>query len=573
MNTQRILANASQVMVEQLVASGVRYVFNNPGSREALFFDALASNPRIHGVMALHEGSVAAMAGGYAQANLDPAVMSVHLGAGLAQSLGQLINVWSGGLPVVVITFAGDTGSFGDKVGLDLNHSFGPTSIAAPFCKSTWTVIEPEGLPHAIDRALRVAKTPPFGPVHIAVYDRMLSSTQIDTMIIEKQGIADRAGYPADGDVEEIAKALTLAERPLLYVGDGVWKSDAVKATIDLAESLGTPVAGDSRAIPIRHRLHCGNFEEAATALEPDVVLCIGVRHSGRGVPGDLAGFAEIPQLMAVGHDVGNLKNMPGINHSVLADEARAVELIHLAVKGGARRSKFKDRHSWALRQANELRMSRRQVVERGAPEDGIVRPWVLGDALDDALERVGGGSVMIEQFAVPLDAVRGFREAPQNVYLRPAGASEGYGIGGAIGLKLGLEDRPVVGLVGDGSFYYADSGLWSAARHRIPVLFVVPNNKAYGIVAGAFERAGGIMSDSGEYEGVALEKVDPVRIAEGYGVEGRHIKNESDVEAAISQGLDIVERERRPLVLNVNLLQGIPSGSRAMKPFWLGDA
>ena len=96
MNTQRILANASQVMVEQLVASGVRYVFNNPGSREALFFDALASNPRIHGVMALHEGSVAAMAGGYAQANLDPAVMSVHLGAGLAQSLGQLINVWSG---------------------------------------------------------------------------------------------------------------------------------------------------------------------------------------------------------------------------------------------------------------------------------------------------------------------------------------------------------------------------------------------------------------------------------------------------------------------------------------------
>ncbi len=206
MSTQRILANASQVMVEQLVASGVRYLFNNPGSREALFFDALASNPRIHGVMALHEGSVAAMAGGYAQANLDPAVMSVHLGAGLAQSLGQLINVWS-------------------------------------------------------------------------------------------------------------------------------------------------------------------------------------------------------------------------------------------------------------------------------------------------------------------------------------------------------------------------------AARHRIPVLFVVPNNRAYGIVAGAFERAGGIMSDSEEYEGVALEKVDPVTIAEGYGVEGRHIKNESDVEAAISQGIDIVERERRPMVLNVNLLQGIPSGSRPMKPFWLGYA
>ena len=98
MDTHVVTGNPSQVIVEQLAASGVRYVFYNSGSREARFFDALHENPKIDGILALHEGSVAALAGGYTQVRGEPGVMAVHLGAGLAQSLGQLINVWTGSL-------------------------------------------------------------------------------------------------------------------------------------------------------------------------------------------------------------------------------------------------------------------------------------------------------------------------------------------------------------------------------------------------------------------------------------------------------------------------------------------
>ena len=172
MQTRQMTASASRLMVEQLVASGVKYVFNNSGSREALFFDALHARSDIHGILGLHEGAVTAMAGGYTQGSLTPGVMVVHLGAGLAQAMGQLINIWTGSLPVVVITFAGDTGSFAGKISLDVSHNAGPTAIAAPMMKANWTVIEPEGLPAALERALRVAMTPPVGPVHLAVYDR-----------------------------------------------------------------------------------------------------------------------------------------------------------------------------------------------------------------------------------------------------------------------------------------------------------------------------------------------------------------------------------------------------------------
>ena len=99
MATKTIKGNPSQIIVEQLAASGIKYVFYNSGSREANFFDALHANPKVNGILALHEGSVTAMAGGYTQVNGDPAVTVVHLGAGLAQCMGQLINVWTGGLP------------------------------------------------------------------------------------------------------------------------------------------------------------------------------------------------------------------------------------------------------------------------------------------------------------------------------------------------------------------------------------------------------------------------------------------------------------------------------------------
>ena len=564
-----IRGSASEIIVEQLAASGVKYVFNNPGSREALFFDALGAHPDIHGIMSLHEGTVAAMAGGYAQAKMDTAVMSVHLGAGLAQSLGQMINVWNGSLPVVVITFAGDTGSFGDKVGLDLSHSFGPTSIAAPFCKSTWASIEPEGLPQAIDRALLVAGAPPVGPVHLAVYDRVLTSAQVDTAIIDGRPPAGRAGYPADSDVEELVDALAGAERPLLYAGDGVWKNGAEEGLAVLAESLGVPVSGDYRAIPIRHPLNCGGFEEAARTLEPDVVLCVGVRHHGLGQAKDYAGFAGRPRVLALGHDSGNLKNIPGLQTAVLADESRAIDQMQEAVE--ERNGSFAERRAWAAEQASVLRGRRRQAVESAAgPQEGLVRSWVLGDALDDALEDAGGGMVMIEQFAVPLEAAREAKDHTGNVYVRPAGGSEGYGIGGTIGLKLGAPDTPVVGLVGDGSVYYADSGLWSAAYHRVPVLFVIPNNRAYGIVANSYQRAGGAMSDAGNYAGVALEGIDIVKLSESFGVEGRDVTDEASVEAAIAEGLETVERERRPMLLNVHLPQGLPAGGRAVPPFKL---
>jgi len=571
LQTREMTANPSHLIVEQLVASGVKYVFNNSGSREALFFNELHSRPDIHGILGLHEGAVTAMAGGYTQANLVPGVMVVHLGAGLAQCMGQLINVWTGSLPVVVITFAGDTGSFADRINLDLHHSAGPTAISAPMTKASWTVIEPEGLPAAIERALRVAMTPPVGPVHLAVYDRLLGPNQATANIIEGGLPELRVGYPSDGDVEEIARALRDAKRPLLYIGDGIWKSGANAEVTALAERFGIPVVGELRGVSIKHPLHCGGRRlEQAGEIDPDLILCFGVRHDGSGTSNDYSAFFNAERIIAVGSDVENLENIPGLDLGVLADEKRAAQrLLDLTDSSS---NELADRRAWAREEAASLRARQRDAARSVVQQPDKVRPYVLADTLDRALERFGGGLVTIEQYAVAQDILENTGDSGNNEYIRAAGGSEGFGVGAAIGAKLGAPDKPVVGLVGDGSLYYSDSALWTAASHSIPVLYVISNNGAYGVVAGAFGRAEANMKQTGDYRGVVLDNIDPVKLGEGFGVEGMHVTDESSIADAIEHGLKTVEDEKRPFLLNVHLPLGLPGGGRPGAPYSLRD-
>ncbi len=571
MQTREMTANPSHLIVEQLVASGVKYVFNNSGSREALFFNELHSRPDIHGILGLHEGAVTAMAGGYTQANLVPGVMVVHLGAGLAQCMGQLINVWTGSLPVVVITFAGDTGSFADRINPDLHHSAGPTAISAPMTEASWTVIEPEGLPAAIERALRVAMTPPVGPVHLAIYDRLLGPNQATANIIEGGLPELRVGYPSDGDVEEIARALRDAKRPLLYIGDGIWKSGANAEVTALAERFGIPVVGELRGVSIKHPLHCGGRRlEQAGEIDPDLILCFGVRHNGSGTADDYSAFFNAERIIAVGSEVENLENIPGLDLGVLADEKRAAQRLLDLTESSS--NELDDRRAWAREEAASLRARQRDAARSVVQQPDKVRPYVLADTLDRALERFGGGLVTIEQYAVAQDILENTGDSGNNEYIRAAGGSEGFGVGAAIGAKLGAPDKPVVGLVGDGSLYYSDSALWTAASHSIPVLYVISNNGAYGVVAGAFGRAEANMKQTGDYRGVVLDNIDPVKLGEGFGVEGMHVTDESSIADAIEHGLKTVEDEKRPFLLNVHLPLGLPGGGRPGAPYSLRD-
>ena len=233
-------------------------------------------------------------------------------------------------------------------------------------------------------------------------------------------------------------------------------------------------------------------------------------------------------------------------------------------------RDRYDERRVSARERAAALKSDNRTRLQPSALDSGQVGPIALLDAIDAALEQAGGGIVTTEQFAVPLECVNAKEDGGSVIYARPAGGSEGYGMGAPLGAKLAAPDLPVIGLVGDGSVYYSDSAFWSAAHHRIPVLYVIANNGSYGIVAGAFDGAEGEMNKQSRYEGVVLDGIDVVGLAESFGVAGIRVDDEASIGAAVAEGLDTVSKEGRPLVLDVKMPIGLPAGGQAADQYKL---
>ena len=99
-------------------------------------------------------------------------------------------------------------------------------------------------------------------------------------------------------------------------------------------------------------------------------------------------------------------------------------------------------------------------------------------------------------------------------------------------------------------------------------MLYVITNNEAYGIVADAFGKAEGHMNESGDYGGVVLTGMDPTKIAEGFGMEATDLTDESKIADTISEGLRVVEDEKRPFLINAHLPMGLPEGGKPAQQY-----
>ena len=353
-----------------------------------------------------------------------------------------------------------------------------------------------------------------------------------------------------------------------------------------------------NRAVQPNHPLHAKDI----AALDPDFVLAIGVRqHSFSRAQASYRKFPHA-RVVAVGPDVENLTNMEGLSAAVVADEARMLERLSAwldaaagAAPGGAAGAAggvgdgpagaadgahhvpstddaFAARREQALAAATAERSQRHATRPTAAASAGTVRAWVLADELHKAAEAVGGANITMENFAL-WAWLGGIQPPGRSQYIPQAGGSEGYGMGAALGVKLGAPEVPVIAVVGDGSVFYADTAFWTAAHHRVPVLYVVPNNGGYGVVTNSFVRVAGegAMGKAGEWPGVVLDGIDVVGVARAYGVEGRDIRDEAELPEALRAGLEVVQREQRAYLLNVHIPSLLPEGGRQAAPFQLG--
>src|SRR3954465_3661742 len=210
-----------QAIIEQLLADGITYMFGNPGTVEQGFLDALGTYPEMRYVPTLQETIAVGIGDGYARATQKPTVVQLHSGVGLGNGIGMLYQAKRGGAPLVVI--AGESGVRYDS--MDAQMAADLVSIAKPVTKWSTRVVDPSSTLRVLRKAIKIAATPPCGPVFVALPMDVLDAEVQEEVV--RTSVPDTRVAPGPEAVEAAVAMLAGASRPIAIVGDGVAFSGA----------------------------------------------------------------------------------------------------------------------------------------------------------------------------------------------------------------------------------------------------------------------------------------------------------------------------------------------------------
>ena len=532
-----------RAFVEQLIADGVRYVFGNPGTTEQAFLDTIGEYPDIEFILCLHEGVAVSMADAYARATGKPAFVQIHIAPGLGNAMGMIFNAKASHSPLLV--YAGQAAS--DALLQEPILSDDLVAMANPITKWAWEVHHAADIPLAVRRGLKTAEEPPRGPVFLSIpIDVMEQTAEVS---IETTSYVRWQVRPDPAAIAEAGEILAGASRPAVIVGDGVAVSSAHAEVALLAETLGAPiyngytsevsVAGDhpllARVLP---RGSADSPDIVARILGAhDVVIAVGTPvfrfvfpRPGPVVPAQ----TKVIHLDIDGWELG--KNLPGVLGIKADCRAGIVDLLDdlsSRTLDGVRERTDAIRRAVLDGRAGAL------AADRAGWDDTPISPARLMSELAGVLSP---DAVVFDEATSAGAALARYLSLGPGCYFRARGGGIGPGMPGPVGLKLALPDRPVVGVVSDGSAMYSITALWTAAHHRVPVTWVICNNGRYGVLEQNLrDYRGELASDSGF---VGTDLSDPPlrfdRIAESLGVHGRRVERPEDLRPAFEEALGL---------------------------------
>ena len=546
----------ADLLVEQVRAAGSKYIFTNPGSVEAGFFDALTDRQDLQVVMGLHEGIVIPMADGYNKVTGTPAFVNVHTVVGTAQSTGQLYNAHKYGAAMVVTAGLSDNTVYSDDVGLGPAPGFNQIETARQFTKISWEVRTAASAAVAMRRAFKVASTAPGGPVYVAFSRAAFTDKASGPIWPGESFLIDARPRPATDKVEALARMLIEASRPIILFGDEIWRSGAQAEAVELAELLGLPASTGWNAysnFPTLHPQYVGGFSAGAEYPRgsADLVVQFGTRDPGGSRVPDGPLLDAGARFVAVGIDTNMLGRTQPMDLSIVADVGETARDVIDAVNSMVTEKRLKrirdERLSVILPAVAE-----RQENHLASAKANFNRNPIHPDRVDWELEQTADPDAIIveENFT----GRHNFLNFGYEQKLRlTKGGSLGWGVGAAIGAKIGAPDRQVILSIGDGALMYSAAGFWTMARYKVPLLTVVSNNHNYQTVRRAFHGYGGRMADTGNYHGMYLgdPDIDFVGLAASQGVRGSRVTAASELGDALKEGIRET-KNGRPYLLEV---------------------
>ena len=368
----------------------------------------------------------------------------------------------------------------------------------------------------------------------------------------------DARPRPAVDKVEALARMLIEASRPIILYGDEIWRAGAQAEAVELAELLGLPASTGWNAysnFPTLHPQYVGGF--APNAEYPrgsaDLVIQFGTRDpGGAGIPDGTLLDANA-KFVAVGIDTNMLGRTQPMDLAIVADVRETARDVMEAVKSMVTKDRLnkirEERLSLVLpavesRKANHLASAKANFNRSPIHPDQV--DWELEQAADP-------NAIIVEENFTGRHNFQNFGYKDDQKLRLTKGGSLGWGVGAAIGAKVGAPDRQVILSIGDGALMYSASGFWTMARYEIPLLTLVCNNHNYQTVRHAFHNLGGRMAETGNYHGMYLgnPEIDFVGLAASQGVRGSRVTAASELGDALKEGIKET-KNGRPYMLEI---------------------
>ena len=535
--------------LQLLVDEGLTHLFGNPGTTELPIMEVVPDFPQLKFVLGLQESVVVAMADGFARASGRLAAANVHVAPGLGNAMGALYNAKFSGSPLILTAGQQEQGH-----GLLEPLLYDPlVPLAQPLVKWAVEVTRVEDLPRILHRAAKVALTPPTGPVFISLPGDVLDAKA--DLDLGRPVRVDAAARPSDAALAQLADMLLAARAPVILAGQELALRDAFAETAELAELLGAGVYASpipySAQFPTAHLAFLGsltrNQKQVRAALEPfDLLVCLGadlLRMSVYSPVEPLPPALPVVHVSERGWELGkNYRTDLALQANVketlraLLPIVRARRAPAAAAEAAGRLARLKPRN-WTAQRTNAA------VGAMMDAESTPIDPRYLMLRLSECVPSDG---VVIEEALTSSVSLPGFlRLADRQGFYGLASGGLGFGLPGAIGASLALPGRRVTAVVGDGSAMYGIQALWTAAHLKLPITYLIPNNRSYRILK---ERLVS-MRATDKFVGMDLRDpaIDYAALARSMGVAARRVTDPDDVvpalrEAALASGPCLVE-------------------------------
>ena len=515
----------ADLIVKLLERQGISTIAGVPGGAALPMYDALSKSETIHHVLCRHEQGAGFIAQGMARVSGRPEVCLASSGPGATNLITAIADAKLDSIPMIALTGQVPL----SMIGTDAFQEVDTYGMTIPITKHNFLVRSAKDLLEVIPAAFRIAMSDRPGPVLVDVpkdvQNQMVSFEAYPDVVVP-----DAAPTFDIAAVEEAAKMIEAAERPVLYLGGGVIHSGAAAMAVTLAEQASLPTTMTLMALgamPMDHPLAIGMLGMHGARYtnyvleEADLLICVGARFDDRAI-GKTAEFCPNAKIIHIDIDRSELHKVKDANVAIAGDVGQVLAELLPRVKPQLRKRWLS--HVESLKGRFPLAMP---GIEDPRTPYGLIH--AVANCLDDSAiitSDVGQHQMWVAQ-AYP------FRRSRQ--WLNSGGlGTMGFGFPAAIGAALAVPERTVVCFSGDGSLKMNIQEMATAAQEGVNVKIILMNNQSLGLVHQQQNLFYGKRIMASRYE----RPTDFLKIAEGFGMRAVDLDPSPNPRATLAEAL-----------------------------------